>query len=303
MERNRNNNGNDNGNGNGNDEWKCALTWWNSHKRTIGTDAAYALSWRELMKLMTEVYCPRNENPKDGNRAGSVVNHDIASTYTQRSRNSTMMCSKMVPPEEEDHVRNSILERTRRDWTTKMETTWQQPPPTNDKITGGQNVARAYVAGNNEERKYEGTLPLCNKCKLHHVGPCTIRCGKCNKANRKDCPKIKNQNRGNKASVPDARGRAYALGGGDVNPGSNTVTGTFLLNDHHAYMLFDSGADKSFDTKEPKGEEIKVTVKENKDKSEEKRLEDVLTVTGTFLESFPEGLTGLSTPQYNRIPN
>ncbi|GJV95304.1 hypothetical protein Tco_1546881 [Tanacetum coccineum] len=24
-----------------------ALTWWNSHKRTIGTDAAYALSWRE----------------------------------------------------------------------------------------------------------------------------------------------------------------------------------------------------------------------------------------------------------------
>ncbi|GKF42624.1 hypothetical protein Tco_0125966, partial [Tanacetum coccineum] len=32
-----------------------ALTWWNSHKRTIETDAAYALSWRELMKLMTEV--------------------------------------------------------------------------------------------------------------------------------------------------------------------------------------------------------------------------------------------------------
>ncbi|GJZ89223.1 hypothetical protein Tco_0661005, partial [Tanacetum coccineum] len=26
-----------------------ALTWWNSYKRTIGTDAAYALSWRELL--------------------------------------------------------------------------------------------------------------------------------------------------------------------------------------------------------------------------------------------------------------
>ncbi|GJT36749.1 putative reverse transcriptase domain-containing protein [Tanacetum coccineum] len=63
---------------------------------------------------------------------------------------------------------------------------------------------------------------------------------------RNDCPKIKNRNRGNKARVPDASGRAYALGGGDVNPGSNTVTGTFLLNDHHAYMLFDSGADRSF---------------------------------------------------------
>ncbi|GJU73455.1 hypothetical protein Tco_1264860, partial [Tanacetum coccineum] len=39
----------------------CALTWWNSHKRTIGTDAAFAMSWRDLMKLMVEVYCLRNE--------------------------------------------------------------------------------------------------------------------------------------------------------------------------------------------------------------------------------------------------
>ncbi|GKD14099.1 putative reverse transcriptase domain-containing protein [Tanacetum coccineum] len=63
---------------------------------------------------------------------------------------------------------------------------------------------------------------------------------------RKDCLKVKNQNHGNKARVPDARGKAYFLGGGDANTGSNTVTGMFLLNDHHAYMLFDSGADRSF---------------------------------------------------------
>ncbi|GJV55561.1 hypothetical protein Tco_1456566 [Tanacetum coccineum] len=41
-----------------------ALTWWNSHKRTIGIEAAYAMSWAELMKLMTEVYCLRNEVQK-----------------------------------------------------------------------------------------------------------------------------------------------------------------------------------------------------------------------------------------------
>ncbi|GKA05170.1 hypothetical protein Tco_0684290 [Tanacetum coccineum] len=41
-----------------------ALTWWNSHKRTIGTDVAFTMSWRQLMKLMTEVYCPRNEIQK-----------------------------------------------------------------------------------------------------------------------------------------------------------------------------------------------------------------------------------------------
>ncbi|GKA78010.1 hypothetical protein Tco_0784547 [Tanacetum coccineum] len=38
-----------------------ALTWWNSHKRIVGTDVAYAMSWKALMKLMIEVYCPKNE--------------------------------------------------------------------------------------------------------------------------------------------------------------------------------------------------------------------------------------------------
>ncbi|GJY41646.1 putative reverse transcriptase domain-containing protein [Tanacetum coccineum] len=41
-----------------------ALTWWNSYKRIIRVDAAYAMKWAGLMKLMTEVYCPRNEIQK-----------------------------------------------------------------------------------------------------------------------------------------------------------------------------------------------------------------------------------------------
>nr|GEY16762.1 reverse transcriptase domain-containing protein [Tanacetum cinerariifolium] len=41
-----------------------ALTWWNSHKRTIRTEAIFSMSWRELTKLMAEVYCPGNEIQK-----------------------------------------------------------------------------------------------------------------------------------------------------------------------------------------------------------------------------------------------
>ncbi|GKE94749.1 reverse transcriptase domain-containing protein [Tanacetum coccineum] len=82
-----------------------ALTWWNSHKRTIRTDAAYSLSWGELM---TEVYCPRNEIQKMETELWnlSVKNNDIAS-YTQRFQELTMMCTKMVP-EEEDRVEKFI---------------------------------------------------------------------------------------------------------------------------------------------------------------------------------------------------
>ncbi|GJX90397.1 putative reverse transcriptase domain-containing protein [Tanacetum coccineum] len=218
-----------------------ALTWWNSHKRTIGTEAAFAMSWRELMKLMTE--CGR-----------------------------------------QGHYRS-------------------------------------------------------------------------------DCSKLKDLNHGNKAGnkngVGEARGKAYVMGGGEANPNSNIVKGTFLLNNHYASMMFDSGADRSFvsttfsillditpdtldvsyviklaDGKISKTKTILrgcmlgllghpfnidlmpvelgsfnviismdwlanhhaviiLTKKEIEDKSEVKRLEDVPTVR-EFLEVFPEDLPGLS---------
>ncbi|GKD14135.1 putative reverse transcriptase domain-containing protein [Tanacetum coccineum] len=60
-----------------------ALTWWNSHKRTVRTDAAFAMSWRKLMKLMAEVYCPRNEIQKIESELWNltVKNNDLAA-YT-----------------------------------------------------------------------------------------------------------------------------------------------------------------------------------------------------------------------------
>ncbi|GJS79699.1 hypothetical protein Tco_0729580 [Tanacetum coccineum] len=36
-------------------ETNSALAWWNSHKRTIRTDVAYAMTWKALMKLMTQM--------------------------------------------------------------------------------------------------------------------------------------------------------------------------------------------------------------------------------------------------------
>nr|GEY88022.1 putative reverse transcriptase domain-containing protein [Tanacetum cinerariifolium] len=44
--------------------WFEKMETWNSYKRAIGVDAAYAMKWAGLMKLMTEVYCLRNEVQK-----------------------------------------------------------------------------------------------------------------------------------------------------------------------------------------------------------------------------------------------
>ncbi|GJY88620.1 putative reverse transcriptase domain-containing protein [Tanacetum coccineum] len=115
-------------------------------------------------------------------------------------------------------------------------------------------------------------LPLCERCFTRHVCQCTIKCHKCGKVGdkaryckeksvstgtnaqpiwtcydygeqghtRNRCPKkIKQKEAG------EVRGRAYAIK--DAEPqGPNVVTGTFLLNNHYAFVLFDSGSDTSF---------------------------------------------------------
>ncbi|GKA15908.1 reverse transcriptase domain-containing protein [Tanacetum coccineum] len=195
-----------------------ALTWWNSHKRT---DVAFSMSWRELMKLMAEVYCPRNEIQKMKSELWNltVKNNDLAA-YTKRFQELTMMCTKMVPEEEDrvekfigglpDNIQGNVIaakptrlqdairiannlidqnlkgyvmknaENKRRLEVKQRDNGGQQPPFKRPNVKG-QNVARAYTASNNERKPYNGPLPLCNKCKLHHEGPCTVRCRKCNK--------------------------------------------------------------------------------------------------------------------------
>ncbi|GJZ04157.1 putative reverse transcriptase domain-containing protein [Tanacetum coccineum] len=254
-----------------------------------------------------------------------MKNNDLA-VYTQRFQELTMLCTKMVPKEEDrveryigglsnniqgnviaaeptrlqDAVRiaNNLMDQKLKGYTVKnaenkkrLEVNQRdnrgQQPPFKRPNAGGQDVERAYMAGNNEKKPYNGPLPFCNKCKLHHEGPCIVGYRNCNKVwhltqdckviisttstqrgqvvnqrvvtcfecgrqghFRSDYPKLNDQNRGNEAGnkngVGEARGKAYMLGGGDANPDSNVIKGTFLLNNHYAFILFDSGADRSF---------------------------------------------------------
>nr|GEV66444.1 hypothetical protein [Tanacetum cinerariifolium] len=41
-----------------------ALPWWNLHKRINGSDAAYTMTWKELMKLMTEMVSEEEDQVK-----------------------------------------------------------------------------------------------------------------------------------------------------------------------------------------------------------------------------------------------
>ncbi|GKA38470.1 putative reverse transcriptase domain-containing protein [Tanacetum coccineum] len=256
---------------------------------------------RELMKLMAEVYCPRYEIQKIESELWNltVKNNDLAA-YTQRFQKLTMMCTKMVFEEEDrvekfigglpDNIQGNVIATgpTRLQAAVRIANNLMDQKLKGYAVKNAENKESwSLYAGNNKRKPYNGPLPLCNKCKLHHEGPCTVRCEKCNKVGRmtQDCkvrnsttstqrgqvvnqrvitrfecgrqghymsdyPKLKDQNRGNKTvnknGVGEARGKAYVLGRGDTNPDSNVVKGTFLLNNHYASRIFDSGADRSF---------------------------------------------------------
>nr|GFB82997.1 putative reverse transcriptase domain-containing protein [Tanacetum cinerariifolium] len=192
----------------------------NSRTCTIGHEAAYGMSWKTLMKMMTEKYCPRNE------------------------------------------IRKLEMEL----WDLK-------------------NTGRVYTAAYGEKKQYGGSKPLCAKCNYHHDGPCAPKCRNCNKighfsrdcrsaaninnANnqrgtglgqkaacyecgvqghlKRECPKLKNNNNhGNQGRRNNASARVYAVGRAGIDPDANVLTGTFLLNNRYASVLFDTGTDKSF---------------------------------------------------------
>nr|GEV10745.1 hypothetical protein [Tanacetum cinerariifolium] len=204
------------------------LTRWFEKMETV-FHIIYFPKKYQVKELMAEVYCLRNEIQKMETKVWnlSVKNNDLAA-YTQRFQELTMLCTKMVPEEEDqverfigglsDNIQGNVIateptrlqnvvritnnlmdqklkgypvknaENKRRLEVNQRDNHRQQPPFKRPNV-GGQNVARAYTAGNNERKSYNGPLPLCNKCKLHHEGPCTMRCENCNKVGHltRDC--------------------------------------------------------------------------------------------------------------------
>ncbi|GJR87567.1 reverse transcriptase domain-containing protein [Tanacetum coccineum] len=199
----------------------AALTWWNSQVKIVGHDAAYGMPSKTLMKMMTVKYCPRSESKK---LEIEIWNLKVKGTdvvgYTQRFQELALMCRRMFLEESDELEKyvgglpDMIQAENKRKFDNNNQAQQQ--------LAKRQNVAQAYTAGTGERKEYAGTLPLCNKCKFHHNGPCTaktITCYECGNQGhyKSDCPELKNRNHGNQAKGTVARGMLYALGGGETN--------------------------------------------------------------------------------------
>ncbi|GKD94062.1 reverse transcriptase domain-containing protein [Tanacetum coccineum] len=73
-----------------------ALTWWDTHVKTVGHDAAYGMPWKTLMKMMTNKYYPRNEIKKLEMEIWDLkLKGTDLTSYTQRFQELALLCRRM----------------------------------------------------------------------------------------------------------------------------------------------------------------------------------------------------------------
>ncbi|GKD24386.1 putative reverse transcriptase domain-containing protein [Tanacetum coccineum] len=209
-----------------------ALTWWNAKR------------FNELALM-----CPRMVKPErvkvDAYIRGLTDNikGEVTSSKPANLNNAVRMAHKLM--EQKSQARDErILEGKKRKWESfqsgnssgkgNHRDNSHQTLQNNQK----QGNARAMVTAPTNGRVSPGSLPLYERCFTRHVGLCTVKCHKCGKVGHK-ARKVKQE------EVGEVQGQAYAIK--DAEPkGPNMVTGTFLLNNRYAFVLFDSGSERSF---------------------------------------------------------
>nr|GEV50315.1 reverse transcriptase domain-containing protein [Tanacetum cinerariifolium] len=173
---------------------------------TLGRDVANARSWAEVKQMMTDEFCPTEEVQRLEDKLRHLKLRDVNIAAYTERFNELAVLCPDAVPNEKKKVELYIK--------------------------GLPEIIKGHKAKDCRSR---------NVASGAAVQP-DIVCYKCEERGHKsfECPKKADQRGGN------VQGQAYVICDAEHNQGPNVVTGTFLLSNRYATMLFDSGADKSF---------------------------------------------------------
>ncbi|GJR68984.1 putative reverse transcriptase domain-containing protein [Tanacetum coccineum] len=263
----------------------AALTWWNGQIRTLGPEA-YSMTWEVLKKKMTDKYCPQGEIKKLEIELWNLkVKRNDVPTYIECFQELTLICTKFVANETEKvdkyisglpkniygnvkSARPKMLDESIELANDLMDQKLRTYVESEKKLYGGnlpkcikchfhhngpctQKCHKCNKIGHfARDCRSFGNTNVANTQKGNGVNPKGNDCFECGAPGhfKRDCPKLKNKDGGNRS----AQGWVYAVGNAEKkgnasrDPDSNVITGTFLLNNYYASILFDTGADRSF---------------------------------------------------------
>nr|GEU73548.1 hypothetical protein [Tanacetum cinerariifolium] len=181
----------------------------NYPEKTIGIEAAYAMKWTELIKLMKKVYCLRNEIQKMKTELWNLAmkGNDLTA-YTRRFQELVILCTKMVPNEEDkaerfvrglpDNIQGNVIaaEPIKLQDATRIANNLMD-----QKLKGYARSAENKRRLENNPKDNHGQQPVFKWQHRALVGNQPgIVCYECGRPwhFRKDCPKLRNQNYRNK---------------------------------------------------------------------------------------------------------
>nr|GFA35320.1 putative reverse transcriptase domain-containing protein [Tanacetum cinerariifolium] len=183
-----------------------ALTWWNTHVHTVGHEAAYGMTWKTLMKMMTKKYCPRNEIRKLEMELWDLKIENYVGGLPDMIHGS-VVASKPKTMQEAIEIATELMDK-------KIRTFAERETASKRKFENTSRNTQNLQQHSNKRRE-------CPKLK-------------------------NNNNHGNQGGRNNAPARVYVIGRAGTDPDANVVMGTFLLNNRYASILFDTGADRSF---------------------------------------------------------
>ncbi|GJW70121.1 putative reverse transcriptase domain-containing protein [Tanacetum coccineum] len=154
-----------------------ALTWWNSHVRTVGNDIAYAMTWTELKKKITDKFMPKARLrtqvelmfPEESDKIKKYVGGLPDMIH------GSVVASKPKTMQEATEMAIEVMDKRIRTFADRQTKNKRKPnnnqQPQHHHQNKRQNTDRAYAAWTVEKKQYGGSKPLCSKCNYHHDGP------------------------------------------------------------------------------------------------------------------------------------
>nr|GFA13406.1 hypothetical protein [Tanacetum cinerariifolium] len=233
-----------------------ALTWSNENVQTLGLANANQIPWRDDIEAYNNRFhdlalmCPelvpteRKKIEKYVRGFPERIKGNITSSKPATLHDAINMARELVEQAVQGRA-TRIDESNKRKWEDHQRNTNNNNPNNNNNNRNRNNnhhqqqnrrqeTARAYAAAPAEGRGYAGNLPRVRPLQ-------DMTCYGCGEKGHFKDKCLKGRNQQNEG----ARGRAYVVvENPQQNP--NVVVGTFLLNNHYACILFDSGAEKSF---------------------------------------------------------